>query len=85
MKKVKDKVQDRFKQYYEKKMRPIFRKMLKEQQELMLIEAIRYMKEIIYLIWMIFSIAQCSGIAIENPVLERELNIRYYLNVLGIG
>jgi len=34
---------------------------------------------------MVFSIAQCSGIAIENPVMERELNIRYYLNVLGIG
>jgi len=59
--------------------------MLREQSELMMIEGVRYMKEIIYLIWMIFSIAQCSGIAIENPVLEREINIRYYLNVLGVG
>jgi hypothetical protein len=53
--------------------------------ELLMVEGIRYMKEIIYLIWIIFSLAQCSGIAVENPVLEREIKIRYYLNVLGIG
>lgn len=53
--------------------------------QLMMIEGIRYMKEVIYLIWMVFSLAQCSGIAIENPVLERETKIRYYLNVLGMG
>jgi len=51
----------------------------------MMMEGIRYMKEIIYLIWIVFSLAQCSGIAIENPVLERETSIRYYLNVLGLG
>jgi len=57
MERVKEKIQDRIQEYYEKKMRPIFRKMLREQSELMMIEGIRYMKEIIYLIWMIFSIA----------------------------
>jgi hypothetical protein len=51
----------------------------------MMVEGVRYMKEIIYLIWIVFSLAQCSGIAVENPVLERETKIRYYLNVLGLG
>jgi hypothetical protein len=51
----------------------------------MIVEGIRYMKEIIYLIWIVFSLAQCSGIAVENPVLERQTKIRYYLNVLGLG
>ena len=50
-----------------------------------MIEEIRYMKEIIYLIWMIFSLSQCSGIAVENPVMERQAKIRYYLNVIGLG
>lgn len=59
--------------------------MAREMSQLMMMEGIRYMKEIIYLIWIVFSLAQCSGIAIENPVLERETSIRYYLNVLGLG
>ena len=50
-----------------------------------MVEGIRYMKEIIYMVWLIFSLAQCSGIAVENPVLERETRIRYYLNVLGMS
>ena len=61
------------------------RQMIKEQTELMMVEAIRYMKEIIYLIWIIFSLSMCSGVAVENPVLERQNKIRYYLNVLGLG
>lgn len=59
--------------------------MAREQAELMMVEAIRYMKEVIYLIWIVFSLAQCSGIAVEHPVLEREIQMRYYLNVIGIG
>ena len=66
-------------------MRPIVKAVIKEQAELMMVEGIRYMKEIIYLIWIVFSIAQCSGIAVENPVLERENHIRYHLNVLGVN
>lgn len=34
---------------------------------------------------MIFSLSQCSGIAVENPVMERQTKIRYYLNVIGLG
>jgi len=59
--------------------------MYREQSELIILEGMRYMKEIIYMIWIIFSLAQCSGIAVENPVLERETKIRYYLNVLGLS
>lgn len=47
-------------------------------------EGMRYMKELIYLIWIIFSLSQCSGIAVEHPVLERQSGMRYYLNVLGL-
>ena len=54
-------------------MAPVIRQMAREQAELMMVEAIRYMKEIIYLIWIVFSLAQCSGIAVEHPVLEREI------------
>jgi hypothetical protein len=43
------------------------------------------MKEIIYLCWIVFSLAQCSGIAVEHPVLERETKIRYFLNTLGLS
>lgn len=66
-------------------MEPIYWQIQREMNQLMLVEGIRYMKEIIYLMWMVFSLAQCSGIAIESPVLERETKIRYYLNVLGLG
>ena len=59
-------------------------RLAREQSELLMIEGIRYMKEIIYLVWIIFSLAQCSGIAIENPVMERASKIRYLLNVLGL-
>ena len=59
--------------------------MAKEQGQLIMMEGIRYMKEMIYLMWIIFSLAQCSGVAVENPVLERQNKIRYYLNVLGMG
>jgi hypothetical protein len=45
--------------------------MAKEQGQLIMMEGIRYMKEMIYLMWIIFSLAQCSGVAVENPVLER--------------
>lgn len=38
-------------------MRPILKQMIREQAELMMVEGIRYMKEIIYLIWIVFSIA----------------------------
>lgn len=80
-----EKVTSRVQKFFEKKMRPVMRQMVKEQTELMMVEAIRYMKEIIYLIWIIFSLAMCSGVAVENPVLERQTKIRYYLNVLGLG
>lgn len=33
------------------------RQMYKEQMELVILEGFRYMKEIIYLIWIIFSLA----------------------------
>jgi hypothetical protein len=66
-------------------MKPILRTLAKEQGQLIMMEGIRYMKEMIYLMWIIFSLAQCSGVAVENPVLERQNKIRYYLNVLGIG
>jgi hypothetical protein len=66
-------------------MKPIMEEMAKEQAELMIIEGLRYMKEIIYLTWIIFSLAQCSGIAVEHAVLERETKIRYYLNVLSLS
>ena len=52
-------------------MMPFITQVAREQAELLMIEAIRYMKEIIYLIWIIFSLSQCSGIAVENPVMER--------------
>lgn len=66
-------------------MAPVIRQMAREQAELMMVEAIRYMKEVIYLMWIVFSLSQCSGIAVEHPVLEREIQMRYYLNVIGIG
>jgi hypothetical protein len=59
--------------------------MLNEQTQLIIVEGIRYMKEIIYMMWIIFSFAQCSGIAIEHPVHERQTKLRYYLNVLGLS
>lgn len=51
----------------------------------MIVEGMRYIKEVIFMIWIIFSLAQCSGIAVEHPVLERQTKIRYYLNVLGVS
>lgn len=78
------KIQHRIQKYYEKKMVPVMQDLAREQSELLMIEGIRYMKEIIYLVWIIFSLAQCSGIAIENPVMERTSKIRYLLNVLGL-
>ena len=82
---LKEQIQERIHDYYDKKWRPIYNQMNREFGELMMVEGVRYLKEIIYLIWMVFSLALCSGIAIENPVLERETKIRYYLNVLGLG
>lgn len=78
-------IQRRIEIYYKAKMKPILRTLAKEQGQLIMIEGIRYMKEMIYLMWIIFSLAQCSGVAVENPVLERQNKIRYYLNVLGMG
>mmetsp|Transcript_3730 Transcript_3730/g.5633 ORF Transcript_3730/g.5633 Transcript_3730/m.5633 type:complete len:368 (-) Transcript_3730:1301-2404(-) len=80
-----DKIQHRIQDFYMKKMKPVMRDVIREQGELMMVEGIRYMKEIIYLIWIVFSLSQCSGIAIEAPVMERESRIRYHLNVLGMG
>lgn len=82
---LKEQLEERIKEYYDKKWYPIYNQMNREFGELMMVEGVRYLKEIIYLIWMVFSLALCSGIAIENPVLERETKIRYYLNVLGLG
>jgi hypothetical protein len=66
-------------------MKPILRALAKEQGQLIIMEGVRYFKEMIYLMWIIFSLAQCSGVAVEAPVLERQSKIRYYLNVLGMG
>ena len=66
-------------------MAPVLQRAAREQAELLMMEGIRYMKEIIYLVWIIFSLAMCSGIAVEHPVMEREGGMRYYLNVLGVG
>lgn len=66
-------------------MLPVYQKMAREQGELLMMEGIRYGKELIYLVWIVFSLAMCSGIAVEHPVLEREGGMRYYLNVLGVG
>ena len=57
MKKVQASIQKRLSKYFENKMRPILKQMIREQAELMMVEGIRYMKEIIYLIWIVFSIA----------------------------
>jgi len=65
------KVQRRVQAYYTRKMQPIMREMVREQAELVLIEGVRYMKEVIYLVWLVFSLALCSGIAVEHPVAER--------------
>jgi len=82
---LQQRIQHRMQAYYEKKMAPLMRQMAREQAELMMVEGVRYMKEIIYLIWIVFSLSQCSGIAVEHPVMEREIQMRYYLNVVGIG
>ena len=66
-------------------MRPVIASVAREQSEILMMEGIRYMKEIIYLVWIVFSLAMCSGIAVEHPVMEREGGMRYYLNVLGVG
>jgi len=82
---VSNKIMRRIEKIYKNKMKPVLRQLAKEQGQLIMMEGIRYMKEMIYLMWIIFSLAQCSGVAVENPVLERQNNIRYYLNVLGMG
>lgn len=66
-------------------MKPIMRDIAREQAELVMVESIRYMKEVIYLVWMIFSLSTCSGIAVENPVEERQSRMRQHLNVLGLS
>lgn len=38
-------------------MAPVIRQMAREQAELMMVEAIRYMKEVIYLMWIVFSLS----------------------------
>jgi len=43
------------------------------------------MKEVIYLVWAIFSLAMCSGVAVETPVLERQTGLRQYLNIIGLN
>jgi hypothetical protein len=50
-----------------------------------MLEGIRYMKEVIYLVWAIFSLAMCSGVAVETPVLERQTGLRQYLNIIGLN
>lgn len=71
MEEMATKVQRRIEKLYKEKMRPILRQLAREQGQLIMMEGVRYIKESIYLMWIIFSLAQCSGVAVENPVLER--------------
>lgn len=51
------KVMRRIEKLYKSKMKPVMRQMAKEQGQLIMMEGIRYMKEMIYLMWIIFSLA----------------------------
>lgn len=51
----------------------------------MLKESIAFAIEILYVVWVVFTISFCSGMFIENPVIERSLKIRYLLNVTGLN
>lgn len=51
----------------------------------MLKESIAFAIEILYIVWVVFVISFCSGMFIENPVIERSLKIRYLLNVSGLS
>ena len=82
---VQKKIQSRMQDFFTKKMKPLMQEVMREQLQLIMVEGVRYLKEIIYLIWIIFSMAQCSGIAVEHPVLERESKIRFQLNVMGLS
>jgi len=57
MKETMQKIQERVKAFYAKKMKPIMMQMMREQTDLLMLEGIRYMKEIIYLIWIVFSLS----------------------------
>ncbi len=46
-------------------------------------EGVSYAGELAFFVWVMISISLCSGMFVENPVLERFTKIRYLLNVLG--
>jgi hypothetical protein len=41
----------------------------------MIDEGIAYATELVYMFWIIISLALCSGMFVENPVTERMLRI----------
>lgn len=59
--------------------------MAEEKKNEMLKEGMAYAIEFIYSIWIILSLALCSGMFVENPVVERFAKLRYYLNVIGVN
>lgn len=63
----------------------ILQKNLEQERQSLFKEGVMYACELAYFVWVMLSLALCSGMFVENPVAERHGKNRYYLSVLGLS